>query len=109
MVSEAFARNSVDFYCGNLVVIFLNFCLDSHILEISTNKAELVKLNGYGSIAVNDEAANIFILFTLNLSHIYSKNMWNQMEINWHVLTLFAIQYINLLDGINQFLMSSLI
>ena len=27
---------------------------------MSTNKAELIQVNGYGAISVNDEAANIF-------------------------------------------------
>ena len=33
--------------------------------------------------------------------------MWNYMEINWHLVTLFSIKYINILDGINRVSMSS--
>ena len=36
---------------------------------MSTNRAELAKVNGYGSKAVNDEAANYFTLFTLHFPH----------------------------------------
>ena len=28
--------------------------------------------------------------------------MWNQIEINWNIVTLFEIQLSNLLDGINH-------
>ena len=49
---------------------------------MSTNKAELVTVNGYGAIASNGEAKNVFYIFSLHLSHIHSKKMWNQMEIN---------------------------
>ena len=44
-------------------------------------------MNGYGAIAVNDEADNLFLFFYLHLSHINPNNMWNQMEINWHLGT----------------------
>ena len=64
-------------------------------------------MNGYGAIASNDEAADDFTLFTLHLSHIQSKKMWNQMKINWHLVILFAMQYIHILDGINHDFMSS--
>ena len=33
--------------------------------------------------------------------------MWNQMEINWHLVTLFTMQYKHLMDGINHDFMSS--
>ena len=49
----------------------------------------------------------IFTLFALNMSHIHPKKMWNQMEINWYLVTLFLMQYINILDGINHNFMSS--
>ena len=77
------------------------------IAVITINKAELVKLYGYGSISVNDEAANIFTLFKLNMSNIHPKKIWNQMETNWKPVTLFAMEYIHLLDGINRDFMSS--
>ena len=46
---------------------------------MSTNEAELVEVNGYGAIAANNEAANIFTLFYLHLSYIHSNKMWNKM------------------------------
>ena len=49
---------------------------------MSTNKAELVKLNGYGAISINDEAANIFYSFSSTYIPYNYKKMWNQMEIN---------------------------
>ena len=64
-------------------------------------------MKGCGFIAADDEAANVFTLFALHLSHIYSKNIWNQMEINYHMMILFAMQYIHNLGGINHIFMSS--
>ena len=55
--------------------------IQSFILAlISTDKAQLVKVNGYGAIYANDEA--IKSLFALHLSHIHFKNMCNHMETN---------------------------
>ena len=71
----------VDFYNSHLLIIS----------GMSTNKSKLVKVNGYVAIAVNDEAANIFTLFTLHMSHIHSKKMQNQMEINQNSETLFEM------------------
>ena len=48
---------------------------------MSTNKEKLVEVNDYGYIASNDEAADNFILFTLQLSRTLFKNTWNQMVI----------------------------
>ena len=69
---------------------------------MSSSKVDIVKVNGYSAIAANDEAVNIFTLFTLHLSCIHSKKTWNKMEINWHPVTLFPMQYIYLMDGINH-------
>ena len=49
---------------------------------MSTNKAELFEVNGYGDISFNDEAANIFLLFALFVSCTRSNKTWNQMVIN---------------------------
>ena len=76
------------------------------LVLILTNKEELVKVNGYGDIAANDEGAKQFTLFYLHISHIHTKKIWNQKEINWHMVTLFAIKYIHLLEGINHNFMS---
>ena len=65
------------------------------------NKLELVDVNWYGDIYANDEAAIFFTLLALHLSRIFSKKMWNKVVINYHMVTFFAIQYINLLGGIN--------
>ena len=73
------------------------------IAGMSTDKEELVLVNGYGTIAANDEAVNIICVFALHMPHIQSKKIWNKMEINWHMVTLFAMQYIHLLDVINQY------
>ena len=44
-----------------------------------------------------------FTLFDLHLSHIYYKKMWDHMEINWYLVTLFSMQYMHLLDSINRY------
>ena len=49
----------------------------------------------------------IFKLFALNISHIHSKNMCNNIEINWHLATLFVLEYIHLLDSIDNYFISS--
>ena len=62
---------------------------------MSNNKAYLVELNGYSDIASNNKAKNVaFINFN---------NTWYQMVLNQNIVTLFAILYINLLDGQNNF------
>ena len=33
--------------------------------------------------------------------------MWNHIEFNWHLMIFFAMQYIHLLDTINQFSITS--
>ena len=70
------------------------------------NKAEPVKVNGYSAVATNDKAENIFLLFALQMSSTCYRKMWNQMENNWNLATLFEMQYINLVDGINHDFMS---
>ena len=47
--------------------------------------------------------------FALHMSHIHSNNMWNQIEINYNMLNLFAIQNIHLLEGINHVLCQAII
>ena len=42
------------------------------IAGMSTDKEELVLVNGYGTIASNDEAVNIVCVFALHMSHIQS-------------------------------------
>ena len=49
---------------------------------ISTNKAEVVEVNGYGAIYADDEASNNCTVFALHLSRTCSKRAWNQMVIN---------------------------
>ena len=73
-----------------------------NIYGASTNKSELVEVNWYGSIAANDEAANIFYLFSLHMFCTFYKKTWNQMVINYHLVTLFEMKYIHLLDSINH-------
>ena len=50
-----------------------------------------------------------FKCFALHLSHVHSKKMRDQMEINWHLVKflLFIMQYIHPLDTINNEFMSS--
>ena len=48
----------------------------------------------------------IFALYALYLYYIQSNRMWNNMEINWHLVTLSEIQYINLLEVMNNDFMS---
>ena len=57
------------------------------------------------TIAANYEAESSFTLLDLHLSHIHSKNMCNQIETNWHLVTFFAMQYLYLLNGINHVFM----
>ena len=46
------------------------------IVGMWNNKAEHVKVNGYGAIAANDEAANTdYLLFALHISHVHSNKM----------------------------------
>ena len=49
----------------------------------------------------------ILTFFSLHLSHIHSNNMWNQMEFNYHIVALFVMQYIHIMDVINHVFMSS--
>ena len=105
----------LDHYNGWIIMKFLdnktpkvefeNICV-LILSGMSNNNAELVKVNGYGAISSNDESENNFTLFALHVSHIHSKKMWNQMEINWHLVTLFAMKYIHHLEFINQVFMS---
>ena len=44
---------------------------------MSTNKAELVEVNGYGAKSANDESANIFTLFTFYMYDKCFKNKYN--------------------------------
>ena len=74
---------------------------------MSTNKAELVKVNGFGTMASNDEAVNNFTLFDLHMFHTISKMTWNYMSISCHLVTLFAMLYIHLPDGPNKDLILS--
>ena len=69
------------------------------LVEISTNKAELVEVGGYSAIAYNYEDANIFYTFALHLFYKFSKKTWNQTVINYHIATLFAMEYIHVMDG----------
>ena len=62
-------------------------------------------MNVYGAIDAIDEAVNNFYIFSLHLYHIHSKKMWNHMEINWHLVALFVMQYIYIPDGINNYFM----
>ena len=64
---------------------------------MSTNNAGLVKVNGCGDIYPNNEAVNNFTFFYLPMSHIHSKRMCNQIEINYHMVKLSSMQYIHLL------------
>ena len=64
-------------------------------------------MNGYSAIVANDEAVFKNNVFALHLSHIHSNKMWKKTEINWNVMTLFEMQYIHLLDGINNIFMSN--
>ena len=48
----------------------------------------------------------MFTLFALHMSHKRSNKTWNQMEINYNLVKLFAMQHIKILDGINSFSMS---
>ena len=74
---------------------------------ISTNKAEPAEENWYGSISSNDESANNFTLFALNLFHARFNNTCNYMVKNWHMVTLFLIIYIYIPDIQNNFSMLS--
>ena len=55
----------------------------SFIIEVmSTNKSELVKVNGYGDTAANYEAANnVYVVLFASVPFTLQK-MWNQTEIN---------------------------
>ena len=52
------------------------------LARISTNKAEIVEVNGYVAKYSNDEAANISTMFDLHLFHKGFKNTCNNMVIN---------------------------
>ena len=69
---------------------------------MSTNKTEPVEVNGYGYIDIKNEDKIIYTLFYLHMFHALFSKMWNNMAINWHLVTLFIIQYIHNLDGINH-------
>ena len=44
---------------------------------MSNIKEETVEVNGYGVIAANYEAGNIFSFLSLHMFHTHSKNVWN--------------------------------
>ena len=51
----------MEFLCNKIPQVEFDNINALIISGISTNKAELVKVNGYGAIADNDESANIVL------------------------------------------------
>ena len=72
---------------------------------MSTNKTELVKVDEYGTIASNDESKNIFIFCFISFPYTLQEDMESYVK-QKNIMTLFAMQYRYLLDGIYNVFMS---
>ena len=77
------------------------------ISVMPTNKAEIFEVKGYGAIYANDKAANNFTFFSVHMFCKRYKKTWNQTVTNYHLFTLFLMQYINLIYVIDHVSMSS--